>query len=249
VDVENADDDDADESLESDTDESSEVSNEVESNDDMDEEEESGDEEDEEEDSDDDDGDEDDHLDEEGEFGWGEDDERFFPNNAGGTVEGEEEALTLPTEADLEEGWTRIDSSGFGGVLLGSRQNNGGSSESNNNRNFSSRARGFVIDAAEAMIGNILRGTDIQLETLAEIEDTLGIRIMHHHRAPGGAGADPDQRPSFLGVALGSGNAANSSMAEGTASRSRVSVGHVPSVNQSNFLDNGLLVGSGSILK
>ena len=52
-----------------------------------------------------------------------------------------------------------------------------------------------MIDSAHTMIGNILRGTDVQIETLAEIEDILGIRIMHRHQAP--AGADPEQRPGF----------------------------------------------------
>jgi len=84
-----------------------------------------------------------------------------------------------------------------------------------------------VIDFAHTMIGNILRGTDVQIETLAEIEDTLGIRIMHHHRAP--ARADPEQRldfsfriPPFSGSTSGL-----------TIRRTRGSGGYVPHLNQS----------------
>ena len=91
------------ESLGSDTKDSSNSTTEVQSNDEMDEVEE----EDEELQEDDDDEestqeDESDHLDEEGELGQGEDDERFFPNSAGGADE-RKEGMTLPTESDLEE--------------------------------------------------------------------------------------------------------------------------------------------------
>jgi len=84
-----------------------------------------------------------------------------------------------------------------------------------------------VIDSAHTMIGNILRGTDVQIETLAEIEDTLGIRIMHHHQAP--AGADPEQRPDFsFGIPPSSGSTSGP-----TVRRTRGSGGYVPHVNQS----------------
>ena len=77
----------------------------------------------------------------------------------------------------IDEGWTRIESTGFGGMLLSGVTNRaapGGDMETD-------RARGFV-DAAEAMIGTLLRNGEINQESIAELEGQLGLRIM----APGG---------------------------------------------------------------
>ncbi|GAX13555.1 E3 ubiquitin-protein ligase HUWE1 [Fistulifera solaris] len=76
-------------------------------------------------------------------------------------------------EHELEDGWTRIDSTGFGGMLMGSRVA----------RRSSDSRQGGAIDATEAMIGTLLRDTDISAEALAEIEGSLGIRIMTGSRS------------------------------------------------------------------
>eukprot|EP00957_Ditylum_brightwellii_P110733 8444983-Ditylum_brightwellii.AAC.1 len=133
---------------------------------------------------------------------------------------------------DIKEGWTRIDSSGLGGMLLGVRQR--GPSDSNTHRQ---RAGGFIVDAAEAMIGNILRAGDIQLEALAEIEDTLGIRIMAHR-------VDSEQRNSRLGplggTSIGTNNGSSNGAGGGNLnSTSRGSVGTLPAVFQHVPPDSG----------
>jgi E3 ubiquitin-protein ligase HUWE1 len=76
-------------------------------------------------------------------------------------------------EHELEDGWTRIESTGFGGMLMGSRVA----------RRSSDTRQGGAIDATEAMIGTLLRDTDISAEALAEIEGSLGIRIMTGNRS------------------------------------------------------------------
>lgn len=82
----------------------------------------------------------------------------------------------------IEEGWTRIESTGFGGMVLGgftTRMGNGGDHEAE-------PARGF-FDAAEAMIGTLLRSGEINQDSIAEIEGQLGIRLTgRRFRAPGG---------------------------------------------------------------
>ena len=75
----------------------------------------------------------------------------------------------------LDEDWTRIESTGFGGMLLGSRRGIGQSIGGVGS--VTARTRGF-IDAAEAMIGTLLRTGEIHGDALAEIEGSLGIRIM-----------------------------------------------------------------------
>jgi E3 ubiquitin-protein ligase HUWE1 len=76
-------------------------------------------------------------------------------------------------EHELEDGWTRIESTGFGGMLMGSRVA----------RRSSDTRQGGAIDATEAMIGTLLRDADISSEALAEIEGSLGIRIMTGSRS------------------------------------------------------------------
>ena len=77
------------------------------------------------------------------------------------------------SENDLDD-WDQIEAPPFGGMMLGGRRRGG---------NLSSRARGFV-DAAEAMIGSLLRTGEIQGDALAEIEGTLGIRIAGNRNLP-----------------------------------------------------------------
>jgi E3 ubiquitin-protein ligase HUWE1 len=89
-----------------------------------------------------------------------------------------EDEGTERVDQGLGEGWTRIESSGFGGMLLGGRRNALGPNPGDPNP----RSRGFV-DAAEAMIGNLLRTGEISTTALAEIEGTLGIRIMSNNRS------------------------------------------------------------------
>jgi E3 ubiquitin-protein ligase HUWE1 len=81
-------------------------------------------------------------------------------------------------DENLDEGWTRIESNGFGGMLLGRR----GGFFAGSGDNSAARPRGFV-DAAEAMIGSLLRNGGITGETLAELEGQLGIRIMSGGRS------------------------------------------------------------------
>ena len=92
--------------------------------------------------------------------------------------EGGEESGTERLETALDEGWTRIESSGFGGIVLGARRGGGLTAGGGN---MTARTRGF-IDAAEAMIGTLLRTGEIQGDALAELEGSLGIRIMQNGR-------------------------------------------------------------------
>ncbi|KAG7352855.1 HECT-domain ubiquitin-transferase [Nitzschia inconspicua] len=77
----------------------------------------------------------------------------------------------------IEEGWTQVEPGGFGGVL-GRRTATGTTTGTT-----VGRGRGF-IDAAEAMIGQLLRSGEIPTEALAEIEGTLGIRIVQPGSRP-----------------------------------------------------------------
>eukprot|EP00980_Cylindrotheca_fusiformis_P007262 scaffold1525_cov142-Cylindrotheca_fusiformis.AAC.62 len=88
--------------------------------------------------------------------------------------DGEEDNGIERGEGSLDDGWTRIESSGFGGMVLGSRRAVGQAAPGGN---VTARTRGF-IDAAEAMIGTLLRTGGLQGDALAEIEGSLGIRIM-----------------------------------------------------------------------
>jgi hypothetical protein len=85
--------------------------------------------------------------------------------------EGDENEGDVRADGLLEEGWTRIETGGFGG-LLGRRSNAG-----IQNTTAVGCGRG-LIDAAEAMIGQLLRSGEIPAKSLAEIEGTRGIRIV-----------------------------------------------------------------------
>jgi E3 ubiquitin-protein ligase HUWE1 len=91
----------------------------------------------------------------------------------------EDDDAEAQADGFIEEGWTQVEPGGFGGIV--GRRPVGG-----NLNAAAARGRGF-IDAAEAMIGQLLRSGEIPTEALAEIEGTLGIRIVQ----PGGRQTDP----------------------------------------------------------
>lgn len=100
----------------------------------------------------------------------------------GPEYEAEEEDVTERIDDNaVGEGWTRVESNGFGGMLMGESRLGGGVFGADNEPP-PARSRGF-IDAAEAMIGSLLRNGDISGDALAEIEGTLGIRITQGGRA------------------------------------------------------------------
>lgn len=137
-------------------------------------------------------------------------------------------------EGSLDDGWTRIESSGFGGMVLGSRR---GIGQSSIGGNVTARTRGF-IDAAEAMIGTLLRTGGIQENALAEIEGSLGIRIMpggrmqrNQVRMPGRGNLPPDE---LFGSRSGGGRGNRSSDRRNTEI-----VGTLPHVHQRSQPDVG----------
>ncbi|CAB9503919.1 Probable E3 ubiquitin-protein ligase hulA [Seminavis robusta] len=137
-------------------------------------------------------------------------------------------------DARLDEGWTRIENSGFGGLLMGAGggRRHGLSASSGP---LTARTRGF-IDAAEAMIGTLLRTGEIHGDALAEIEGSLGIRIMSNGRslrALGGpeGGADSVFADS-IAARLGGGVERRQSNSNSRA-RNEV-VGTLPHVHQRN---------------
>ena len=87
-------------------------------------------------------------------------------------------------DESMMEGWTRVETggrAGLGRMLLDMVQPHG--------RQHHLANGGFLMDAAETMLGNILRG-DIGLEGIsAEIEDSLGIRVVRRDRGDGRAAA------------------------------------------------------------
>ena len=104
-------------------------------------------------------------------------------------MDGEQDANDADETSDgsdppqIDEDWTQIERQGLGGavgqepfLVRGAR---GGPHAS---------ARGY-IDAAEAMISSLMRNGDISRETLAEIEGTLGIRIVNGGRLLGATAA------------------------------------------------------------
>ena len=130
----------------------------------------------------------------------------FFEGNIG-TEQDDEADGNNSMEEEAEE-WTNVE-------MLGLR---------NNGRSIGRPRSGrFVLEAAEHVLGNILRTNDIQMETIAEIENTLGIRISHRSEyqqnryvnpqsqnrvnRTQGVGSDPlDEVPRVNQVALEQGN-------------------------------------------
>lgn len=109
-----------------------------------------------------------------------------------------------------EEGWTRIDNGGraaaaaglgvTGNMLLDMVNNAGPGGPLGGGPPLQGLGRvlpgggnaangGFLMDAAESMLGNILRG-DLGLEGLSEIEDALGIRLVRGGNRGGGLGGE-----------------------------------------------------------
>jgi len=121
--------------------------------------------------------DEEEDGDDEASIVWeGEEDQDFFSSSVqGGAAEPDNPDNGDALDSELEEGWTRIDSSALDGVLVSAGI---GGAEGQLN----ARQMGFR-DAAEAVIGNILRSTDMRPEAIAELEETLGFRVSSHRAA------------------------------------------------------------------
>jgi len=111
------------------------------------------------------------------------DESDFFGGDAEEDVSAMEVAGRL-NGADVDEGmdgWTRIDAiggdgTGGGGITQQMARALGLGLGGNGNRQRQQGAGG-ILNAAEAMIGNILRAGEVGIDSLSEIEDTLGIRI------------------------------------------------------------------------
>lgn len=119
-----------------------------------------------------------------------EDEEIFFDDGVNPIIEGDRDGMEAG-EGDAEEdavddgmmeGWTRIDNgggpraaAGLRDMLLDMVQPHALGAVQNGN---------FLMDAAETMLGNILRG-DLGLDP-NELEDSLGIRVMRGERGAGG---------------------------------------------------------------
>jgi len=98
-------------------------------------------------------------------YQWDEEGNDDFFEGHGEIEEEAAESGDISGGGDIEEGWTRIEPT-VGHMIFG-RSGNG-----------SRRPRGgFMIEAAEAVLGNILRSGELEMDTIAELEDTLGIRI------------------------------------------------------------------------
>lgn len=83
--------------------------------------------------------------------------------------------------SDVMDGWTRIDAiggdaTGAGGITQQLAGALGLGLGGNGNRQRQ-QGTGGLLNAAEAMLGNILRAGEVGMDSLSEIEDTLGIRI------------------------------------------------------------------------
>jgi hypothetical protein len=138
-------------------------------------------------------------LDDENDFEEEEEHDDFFEGNSG--IEQDDEADgNNSMEEDTEE-WTNVE-------MMMSR---------NNGRSVGRPRSGrFVLEAAEAVIGNILRTGDIHMETIAEIENTLGIRISNRSEYQHNRHVTPQSQ-------------SNSNMAQGLGSDP---VDEIPRVNQ-----------------
>ena len=134
----------------------------------------------------------------------------------------------------MDGDWTRIEPSGIGGMVLGGRHALAVHSRGNRQRDV--RTGGFMMEAAEAVIGNILRAGDIQMEAINEIEDTLGIRIINSR-------GDNENRAPRRGTVIESSH--ESRNRETTVNDTNLNaynrgpVGVNPVVNQDNPLENG----------
>lgn len=119
------------------------------------------------------------------------------------------------SEPRIEEDWTQIEPQAFSGTMGNEPLFPRGAIGIGRPR---TGARGY-IDAAEAMISTLMRSGDISQETLAEIEGTLGIRIVDGGRLVGGAhgnGSHDSTQSSFRLRVLGGNNNAESEEATHT---------------------------------
>jgi len=156
------------------------------------------------------------------EEGWSRDNDDFFEWSAANDANNEVEGILGDSDVDDGmEGWTRVDGEGESGNMVLNVMRSPG------HGNHSNRHRGFMIDTAEAVLGNILRSGDLQMDSLSEIEQTLGmqgIRFMHNQR----------EGRSGIGIHIGGTNMSrtltgNSNNASGISSPS---VGTGPAVHQ-----------------
>jgi hypothetical protein len=166
---------------------------------------------------------------------WGGDeDQDFFEGSVRGNGTADDNAGLADSEVD--EGWTRIDSSGFpGGVFMARQLRNLGDQ--------SVRQRGFVVDAAETFIGNILRSSDIRAEALEELEDTLGIRLTHRGEIDGSTRGSSG-RLGLIGLAASSESIDGETSAppggsDNLSYGNRGTVGSFPEIRQIPFHESG----------
>ena len=213
IDGEASDDDDDDDEMssESDSSNSDDDDSDIDDDDDGDDDDEDSEDSDDDDDDDDDDGEDDESMLDDGEESDGvhsmaefEEDAFNLDSRSNGLVaennrnEFEEALERERAENHIEEGWTRVEQGGgLGGMVLGRRGVGqhlaglaGPSAGRSPNRNF--------LDAAEAMIGTLLRTGEIRSDALSEIENTLGIRIVggRNTGAPGG-GNPPNNSGTF----------------------------------------------------
>eukprot|EP00977_Amphora_coffeiformis_P002753 scaffold521_cov167-Amphora_coffeaeformis.AAC.44 len=103
-------------------------------------------------------------------------------DNPVGYDEGNDEVPMPGLQQGIEDGWTRIESTGFGGMFMGApglgANRRGPGLAAGAGAGMDERSRGF-IDAAEVMIGSLIRSGEISSDAIAEIEGTLGVRISH----------------------------------------------------------------------
>ena len=130
-------------------------------------------------------------------------------------------------DENMMEGWTRVETggrAGLGRMLLDMVQPHG--------RQHHLANGGFLMDAAETMLGNILRG-DIGLEGIsAEIEDSLGIRVVRRDRGDGRAAA--------LGLSAALTNRTNPNGSAGTT----IGGGGRPAVHQNGNVSSTSVFGN-----
>ena len=134
-------------------------------------------------------------------------------------------------DAGLDEGWTQVAPvAGGGGNIIGGHRIGipGGQGP------LTARTRGF-IDAAEAMISTLLRNGEIQGDALAELEGSLGIRIMANGRSlrtlGGGEGGPENVFAENIAARLG-GAAGENRQSNLRAPNDAVVVGTLPHVHQ-----------------
>jgi len=182
-----------------------------------------------------DDGDDDVEEDEDGAVDmWNEEMGEFFDGNGEDEVvqSVEESVQGRPDGGDISDDWDQVDAPPFGAMMLGGRHQMG---------NITNNARGFV-DAAEAMIGSLLRTGEIQENALAEIEGTLGIRISGTRNASDWSQLDRERRWNSVGrpgAPQRAGNNRNNNNGSGTNNAEGHVLGSIPHVNQRSPPDVG----------